>query len=258
VQAGSEISKMVFSFKSLLKPLESQTGSDKTPVFHCTASALTRRVVLTAAHCINGDNPSYIEIMQGATATTIPVVKTVIIDEYKTDPFADLALAVLKEDLPEGTITVSIPNPEMQIDLKKLDLIAAGYGKDTDSTKDQIEDGLGTLRVVLLNISKYDFDDSKFLVDQTNHKGFCKGDSGGPGLFQHDGQYFIMGVASKNEYPEKGAAPTTGMCSFRGAYVNLLKFKKWIEGTTTELMAEVETLEAPTAATTNTDSYPID
>jgi hypothetical protein len=256
-QTGSEISKMVFSFKSLLKPLDSQTGADKAPVFQCTASALTRRVVLTAAHCINGDNPSYLEIMQGSTVTTIPVVKTVIIDEYKTDPFADLALAVLKDELPEGTITVSIPSPEMQIDLKKLDLIAAGYGKDTDSTGEQIRDGLGILRVVLLNISKYEFEDSKFLVDQTNSKGFCEGDSGGPGLFQHEGRYYIMGVASKNEFPEKAAEATTGLCSFRGAYVNLLKFKKWIEDTTKDLTAEIQTLEAP-VATTATSNEPAD
>lgn len=246
-QAGSEISKLVFSFKSLVEPLDTQTGSHKVAVTQCTASALTRRVVLTAAHCLNGENPSYIEIMQGATATTIPVVKTVIIEDYKTDKFADVALAVLKDELPEGTMTVSIPNPDMQIDLKKLDLISAGYGKDTETTGEEVKDGLGVLRVVLLKISGYEFQDSRFLVDQSKGKGFCQGDSGGPGMFQHEGKYYVMGVASKTVFPEEQSE--TSVCSFRGAYVNLLKFKTWIEDTTKELTSEIQAIEAPVATT---------
>ncbi len=255
-QAGSDISKLVFSFKSLVKPLENQVGAQDIPVINCTASALTRRLVLTAAHCINGDNPSYVEFTQGKITTTIPVIKTVIIDDYKTDKYADLALAVLKDSLPEDTLTVSIPNPDMKIDLQKLDLISAGFGKDVDSTTVQDEtvptkageDGLGVLRVVLLKISGYEFEDSKFLVDQTNGKGFCQGDSGGPGMFEYDQKYYIMGVATKTEFPEQQQSKeTTGVCSFRGAYVNLLKFKKWIEGTAKDLTDEIQLLEAATA-----------
>lgn len=259
-KSGSEISKLVFSFKSLVEPLDSKTGSHKVAVTQCSASALTRRVILTAAHCINGENPSYVEIMQGAITTTIPVVKTVIIDDYKTDSFADLALAVLKDELPADTMTVQIPNPNMEIDLKKLDLISAGYGKDTETTGEEVKDGLGVLRVVLLKISGYEFSDSKFLVDQSQGKGFCQGDSGGPGMFQVDGKYYVMGVASKTVFPEQQKeSGETPVCSFRGAYVNLVKFKTWIEGTTKELMAEIEAIEAPVASTaSNTDQTGID
>jgi secreted trypsin-like serine protease len=247
VQAGSDVARMVLSFKSLLQPLDNQTGNQKVAVTQCTASALTRRIVLTAAHCLNGDNASYIEIMEGATATTIPVVKTVVIDDFKTDAYADIALAVLKEDLPENTITVSIPNPDMKIDLQKLDIISAGYGKDTDTPGTDLKDGLGVLRVVLLKISAYEFKDSKFLVDQSGGKGFCQGDSGGPGLFQFENKYYVMGVASKAVFQEQNSEATTAVCSFRGAYVNLLKFKPWIESTAKTLTAEIEATQTTTA-----------
>ncbi|UYL08730.1 trypsin-like serine protease [Bdellovibrio sp. SKB1291214] len=253
VQPGSDVSKMVLSFKSLLHPLDNQTGHQKVAITQCTASALTRRIVLTAAHCLNGENPSYVEIMEGTTVTTIPVVKTTVIDEFKTDAYADIALAVLKEDLPASTITVSIPNPDMQIDLQKLDLISAGYGKDTDAPGADLKDGLGVLRVVLLKISGYEFSDSKFLVDQSNGKGFCQGDSGGPGLFKHQDKYYVMGVASKTVFPEehKSSEATIATCSFRGAYVNLLKFKTWIEKTTATLTAEIEASTSTTATETS-------
>lgn len=255
VQPGSDVARMVLSFKSLLQPLDTQTKSQKVAITQCTASALTRRIVLTAAHCLNGENPSYIEIMEGATATTIPVVKTVVIDDFKTDAYADIALAVLKEDLPENTITVSIPNPDMKIDLQTLDIISAGYGKDTDTAGTDLKDGLGVLRVVLLKISAYEFKESKFLVDQSAGKGFCQGDSGGPGLFQHDGKFYVMGVASKTVFPDESSQQSTAACSFRGAYVNLLKFKTWIESTQKSLTAEIEAVQ--TASTTTTIDEPL-
>ncbi|WP_413582668.1 trypsin-like serine protease [Bdellovibrio sp. HCB288] len=243
VEPGSEISRTVISFKSLVKPLDTQVGSQNVVVTQCTAAALTRRVVLTAAHCINAENQSYIELNTGVTVTTIPVLKAVIIDEYQTDPTADLALAVLSEDLPENIITVSIPNPDMKVELATLDLIAAGYGKNTDvvaaAPGSTLKDGLGTLRVVILKISFYEFAENRFMVDQSTGRGFCQGDSGGPAFFIHNSKYYVMGVASKTIAPEGQTDASTGHCSFRGAYVNLLKFKKWIEATTQTLTAEL-------------------
>ncbi|WP_413558774.1 S1 family peptidase [Bdellovibrio sp. HCB209] len=250
VDSGSDISKLAISFKSLLQPLDNQTGTQKVAITQCTASALTRRIVLTAAHCINGDNLSYVEVMDGGTMTTIPVVKTIINEDFKNDQYADLAIAVLRDDLPEKIMTVSIPNPDMKVDLQKIDIISAGYGRTNDAPTADPTEGLGILRVVLLKISAYDFNDSKFLVDQSNGKGFCQGDSGGPGMFQYEGKYYIMGVASKTVVPENSQTTT---CSFRGAYVNLLKFKNWIETTTTYLTRDMISAAANETEVTNQD-----
>lgn len=248
VESDSEISRLVISFKSLLQPLNDQTGTEKIAITQCTASALTRRIVLTAAHCINGENQSYIELNDGGAATTIPVIKTIIPEEIQSDIYADLAIAVLKEDLPEKIQTISIPNPDMKVDLQQLDLIAAGYGRSNDSSSADPNEGLGILRVVLLKISSYDFSDSKFLVDQSNGKGFCQGDSGGPGMFKFKDKYYIMGVASKTSTPEGSQTPT---CRFRGVYVNLLKFKPWIEKTVQAISQEITARETTSVATSN-------
>ncbi|WP_413585412.1 trypsin-like serine protease [Bdellovibrio sp. HCB274] len=253
VEPGSDISRTVLSFKSLEKPLDSQAGRQEVAIKQCTAAALTRRVVLTAAHCINADNQSYVEIHSGVTVATIPVAKSITLDEYASDPTADLALALLAEDLPENTITVSIPSPEMKVELSTLDLIAAGYGKNTDVVADAapgsgLKEGLGVLRVVIMKISQYEFTETRFLVDQSSGKGFCQGDSGGPAFFAHNSKFYVMGVASKTIAPEGQTETASGHCSFRGAYVNLLKFKPWIETTTQRLSQEIASLQPAATA----------
>ncbi|MGE5086994.1 MAG: trypsin-like serine protease, partial [Bacillota bacterium] len=198
-------------------------------IAQCSASALTRNLVLTAAHCVRENMPSTIEFVDAdGTAMSIDVEKSTIIEDYQTDKTADLAILTLKSNLPGFVQTITLPDATSDIDLQKTGIIAAGYGYNVDVKPFK---GTGTLRSVNAKVEKYSIESNYFIVDQTDGTGICQGDSGGPGLVEFDGKIYAIGVAAKTMFMPVEGAQVQHTCSFKGVYVNLLKFKPWIEKT---------------------------
>lgn len=66
---------------------------------------------------------------------------------------------------------------------------------------------------------------SEVVVDESNGRGTCLGDSGGPAFLKQDGQYFLFGVTSRGGE----------LCDDVGVYTNAVYFQDWIQKTIPQL-----------------------
>jgi hypothetical protein len=83
-----------------------------------------------------------------------------------------------------------------------------------------------------------------FAINQNDHKGFCSGDSGGPGLIydEEKKEFLILGVVSNTSMydSEKAKLDPKGeysLCIGKGNYTNILKteIRTWIKEKQAEL-----------------------
>ncbi len=70
-------------------------------------------------------------------------------------------------------------------------------------------------------------------VDQTQGKGICQGDSGGAAFVEVEGDLVVVGLASHVE----NLFDAKLLCSYFGAYTNVLPYREWIESNYKELKA---------------------
>jgi len=231
VDAASPVARIVLSHRTMIDESagEGDYFDEGVRVAQCSAAALTRDLVLTAAHCVREGSTSTIEFVDAdGTAMSIEVKNATVIEDYQTDKTADLAILTLKSSLPGFVQTITLPDATSDIDLQKTGIIAAGYGYNVDVKPYK---GTGTLRSVKAKVEQYSIDSNYFIVDQTDGTGICQGDSGGPGLVEFDGKMYAIGVAAKTMFMPVDSGETQRTCNFKGVYVNLLKFKPWIEKT---------------------------
>jgi len=201
---------------------------DDDNVSTCTTSALTPRVFLLAAHCI-ASNSYKSEITFPAAdpdddGITINVVKSIRHEGYSsTNTFSDLALVLLEKDAPPETQIMQIPTPQNPIVFSQIR--AAGFG-DVSGIDEDDNDGDEVLRTVPLDVTSFQIDQPRFVVDQTHGQGICHGDSGGPAVIQKNNFLYIVGVASETTYDPK--KKPLDVCSALGHYVNVQYYYTWI------------------------------
>jgi secreted trypsin-like serine protease len=237
VDASSPLARTVLSYRTIIGGLPSDESDDDTGegirIAQCSAAALTRKLVLTAAHCVRPATTGTIEFKDAdGTEMSINVEKATVIEDYSYDKTADLAILTLATELPSFVQTIALPDINSDIDLLKTGMVAAGYGRNIDVKPFK---GAGVLRSVTVKVEQYSLSSNSIIVDQVDGTGICQGDSGGPGLVEFDGKMYAIGVASKTLYmPVEGEAEQH-TCRFKGVYVNLMKFKPWIEKTVAAL-----------------------
>lgn len=219
----------------------------------CTASAISARVVLTAAHCVVDNKPSELYVVltknPGQTALKLeewyPVQTAQSHEKYigKQDGFAnDLALLLLSKEIPENRI-LKLAEPQ-QVMLPQA-LVTVGYGTTSESS-DPAVTAKATVGLHYVNriVEDFSFQGKTFSINQNDHKGFCNGDSGGPGLIfdQQTQEYYILGVVSNTsmEHSKKSQMDPKGqysLCIGQGNYVNVLhpEFRQWIQATQNQL-----------------------
>jgi secreted trypsin-like serine protease len=76
--------------------------------------------------------------------------------------------------------------------------------------------GSGVLRFSAVSVVKVL--SHEVVVDQTQGKGACSGDSGGPAYVLKNGQYFLWGITSRG----------TPGCNEEGVYTNVLTYRDWV------------------------------
>jgi secreted trypsin-like serine protease len=190
----------------------------------CTATALTREVVLTAAHCVMGMHKGSVKVYQ--TGGTIQVRAALPHPQFDAKAYslaratADLALVKLDKPLPDIVMPVELAPARRVAAGERLTI--AGFGV----TKAYTPYGLGIPREATLTVTGqpgslqirlYDPQTS----DRSEGQGACTGDSGAPAF---DAQGRIVGVVSWSTAPnaEDGCGGLTGLTP-------LMAYRAWVE-----------------------------
>ena len=211
---------------------------DGTGAHLCTAAVLGPKLLLTAAHCTDG-NRSDIKIIFGTTLTDVgdDRIRTVAAvarakktsagkGKYPYQDPDDLALVVLAVGAPAGIRPVSLAgldNPATALDI-------VGYGAASELRKPNAagERQLGfdgILRAARLSIGEADM--ALLVGDQSRGSGACTGDSGGPAFVEGAVVGILVGVSSpraNNDY-----------CRGSAWVANLARWQDWIATTARDL-----------------------
>lgn len=237
VPASHHLQQQALLFKAFHSKIQVDTGEAietrwKTGI--CTASALTPRILITAAHCYNKDAEFHrVEFpVDDNKIAPYKALKVIPHPDYEKDPAADLAIVLLEFALPESVRLVKLPSTSP---LQMKVILAAGYGRN-DGRRNQ-PGGAGTLRAALLDIDNYDSSAPTFSVEQRFGKGICQGDSGGPAIVHINGKDTVVGVVSKTQHIISDAEDQD-ICGYKGVYVNVQHFLDWIEPTVRDLKYE--------------------
>ena len=238
----------------LIKTPKGYSASQKG---QCTAVAILPNVILTAGHCVIAEKPE-----DNQTADSVFVIlgnkpwkakfdpnlwyavdEIKVIDTYGRNKSGgsenDLALLKLKRPLPSEYVTELAT--EVQL-FPVMDFMMAGYGLRSNLAElnpEQEKKNLGELYRTYKILEDYELNSPKILIDQTDMKGICSGDSGGPGLIYDQSQkkYYVLGIVSGTKWLEsdknKFDPENKVTCFGTAVYTNVLfpEYLDWIKKT---------------------------
>lgn len=199
----------------------------------CTGSLLRSNVVLTAGHCLpQGPNVKeasvYVvfgkDLRQQSEVQVRLVTDHVLHERYGQvtelgEDSNDIALMKFSGSLPEGYKLAelledeSLVKPESKVTL-------AGYGFVWTDGEESYSDN--TLRRVDVNVIDH-IGKTEVVLDQSQGKGACHGDSGGPAFLEVDGKQLVWGITSRG-------AGRDGVddCSFFSIYTKVKSHSEFI------------------------------
>lgn len=210
----------------------------------CGGSIISDRVILTAAHCTDGVQPSVLNVKIGDHDLTqkdtsrerIESVKKIIQHEgYNSKTMNnDLSLVFLNSKLTFTWRVAPICLTPNDLTYFKEQALVMGWGQTSEGDKESSSPVLLQAKVKVIGMSLcrvlYGFESvdvtAKMLCALGENADGCQGDSGGPLVWRDDatGRYFQVGVTSwgigcgNPEYP--------------GVYVKLNKYLDWIYANT--------------------------
>ena len=191
----------------------------------CTATALSRDVLLTAAHCVIGERRRSVKVYQTGEHMTVRAIARHPRFDMKAyaaaRATADIALVKLDKPLPD-IVATAVLAPARRVAVGET-LTIAGFGVTTAFTPN----GLGIPREAKLAVTGQPGALQIRLFDPETRNarsglGACTGDSGAP-AFDADGR--LIGIVSWSTAPdnEDGCGGLTGLTP-------MLMYRSWIEG----------------------------
>jgi hypothetical protein len=171
----------------------------------CTATLIAPRSVLTAAHCVDGQDATSFVFGLGPSQdqldTEIQVVSAAQHPKYDGNQLVnDVAVVTLGEDAPVAAMPM---NPTMDDTWVGRPITLVGYGVSDGKA----QTGAGIKRMVEVNIDQVDAQMLHYLAK--GGKAECNGDSGGPALVDVGGKIMTAGITSYgDEFCQQGGAYT--------------------------------------------------
>ncbi|MBX3034364.1 MAG: trypsin-like serine protease [Bdellovibrionaceae bacterium] len=249
----------------------------------CTATLLSRRIALTAAHCVS-DEMTAVFALDAARgfqdkARLVKIAVKVQHPEYDAlESTNDLALLKLEKDAPADMRPVKFPRQGVAW-TELAEIMVAGYGstmmeksgkaktkpptrlrtadlrpllgEDLRQAKIRLgrslreSDAWRNLRTAAEIEMKINPYDSSPLIwlEQMHGRGMCFGDSGGP-AFMKEPDGALRQIGVASFVMNDGSEKD-GSCDLLGAYTNVFLYKSWISDTFVELGGDIRDLPFP-------------
>lgn len=185
-----------------------KTADDQEGQFICTGSLLKHNMVLTAGHCVPQVGEEYKEVslyvifntdINNMQRTDIRlVVDSEVHEDYGKigqdgEDASDVAVLRFAGGMAPGyQIAKFLSDESLLVPGTKVTL--AGYGLiETDGVNTKSDDRLRKVDVEIAD----SFGKTEMLLDQTQGKGACHGDSGGPAFLEVNGVQYVWGITSR-------------------------------------------------------------
>jgi secreted trypsin-like serine protease len=223
VPVQDALTRQVLHIKNTSAIYNPETRKPMISVSHCTGSAISSRVVLTAAHCSVADRIASVNYARADGSEVSIAVDYVILhpDFSDTNDKDDIALMVLESDLPADFEILNLPEKCQFF----TTVTAAGFGKNDGRILSG--GGWGKLRSTELSLYQYSNTEKLFSVSQIDGHGACDGDSGSPAIVNQDKKNYVVGIF-ENASAIHSEDPDRDTCSFIGYYVNVQPHLEWI------------------------------
>lgn len=239
IVGGSLVSSESPAARSLVALVRAEKGVLRS---FCSGTLIAPRLVLTAAHCIEGiEEPRSIQVFFGlqlgelnAPRRTVVAMQSFRKESARYYPNFDVAWLRLAEPAPSSFQPVEILRDPSQIELG-TPLLLAGFGKSSTLCASGEPPCAGVAREVTSPLRRY-VNSAHFrdllLTGPSPEQGSCNGDSGGPAYVRIQDRWYLAGLLHGKNYLMNGPAilDLNRICesgvstyTFAGAYASWLE-----------------------------------